>query len=83
MQLTDMSMAGILLALIGPFMMYEIFRRLPRAEEPSTEEQIQQGLFNLAASMPVNNAMRLSQQAQAGEPAHASEKMPAPEVSVG
>ena len=65
MQLTDMAMAGILLAVIGPFLMYEIFRRLPRTEELSSEEQIQQGLFNLAASIPMNNAMRLTQQAQA------------------
>ena len=75
-------MAGILLALIGPFMMYEIFRRLPRTEDPLSEEQIQQGLFNLAASIPVNNAMRVSPQTQTSEPAHASEKMTVPEVSL-
>ena len=70
MHLTEMSMAGIVLALIGPAMMYEIFRRLPRTEEPSSssEERFQQGLFNLAASIPANDAMRIGQPSQPAEP---------------
>ena len=82
MQLTGMAMAGMLLAVIGPFLMYEIFRRLPRTEEPSSEEQIQQGLFNLAASIPINNAMRLTQQAQASEVSEKQPKTTVAEVSV-